>query len=412
MTTKFSNSWVNPWEPVRVELWSYKGRRLGLVGNYEEMTFTFADREADTAELTLPLTSLTSLLVPCDGVVLVGMRIGGRTHLSTPVKAEVTAGDDPSQAMVRVTTAGGWTLLDGELLPPSLDTPLNQQTTPEFDVDGPLETVIKRLLEVGAKRTKHPIVILQDQGRGPNVRVHGKWESVGDVIKDVLNKTGYRLDLTGWLPGDPAPQEDISLTRPSIIADVIPYEHREGLVWTVEAGDITDWSMTHTRASATVGIVGFEVDDPAKRVYGTMNGPTSGSPWETRETFKEYTEHKEIDDREPDPQRVWEGMENEGQMLINQSEGTVEADITVDIANLWQFNTDKTNSRSFDVGDWVEVHLPVLGRYTQLIKAVEVHVTPTDFTIRPIIGTPDTMDSDLYSNLANLHRRVDKLERS
>ena len=143
-----------------------------------------------------------------------------------------------------------------------------------------------------------------------------------------------------------------------------------------------------------------------------MNGPTSGSPWETRETFKEYTEHKEIDDREPDPQRVWEGMENEGQMLINQSEGTVEADITVDIANLWQFNTDKTNSRSFDVGDWVEVHLPVLGRYTQLIKAVEVHVTPTDFTIRPIIGTPDTMDSDLYSNLANLHRRVDKLERS
>lgn len=412
MTTKFSNSWVNPWEPVRVELWSYKGQRLGLVGNYEEMTFTFADREADTAELTLPLTSLTKHLVPCDGVVLVGMRIGGRTHLSTPVKAEVAAGDDPSQAMVKVTTAGGWTLLDGELLPPSLDTPLNQQTTPEFDVDGPLETVIKRLLEVGAKRTKHPIVILQDQGRGPNVRVHGKWESVGDVIKDVLNKTGYRLDLTGWLPGDPAPQEDISLTRPSIIADVIPYEHREGLVWTVEAGDITDWSMTHTRASATVGIVGFEVDDPAKRVYGTMNGPTSGSPWETRETFKEYTEHKEIDDREPDPQRVWEGMENEGQMLINQSEGTVEADITVDIANLWQFNTDKTNSRSFDVGDWVEVHLPVLGRYTQLIKAVEVHVTPTEFTIRPIIGTPDTMDSDLYSNLANLSRRVDKLERS
>ena len=105
-------------------------------------------------------------------------------------------------------------------------------------------------------------------------------------------------------------------------------------------------------------------------------------------------------------------MENKGQMLINQGEGTVEADITVDIANLWQFNTDKTNSRSFDVGDWVEVRLPVLGRYTQLIKAVEVHVTPTDFTIRPIIGTPDTLDSDLYSNLANLHRRVDKLERS
>ena len=412
MTTKFSNSWVNPWEPVRVELWSYKGQRLGLVGNYEEMTFTFADREADTAELTHPLTSLTSLLVPCDGVVLVGMRIGGRTHLSTPVKAEVTAGDDPSQAMVRVTTAGGWTLLDGELLPPSLDTPLNQQTTPEFDVNGPLESVVKRLLEVGVKRTKHPIVIRQDQGRGPDVHVHGKWESVGDVIKDVLNKTGYRLDLTGWLPGDPPPQEDISLTRPSIVADVVPYERREGLVWTVEAGDITDWSMTHTRASATVGIVGFEVDDPAKRVYGTMNGPTSGSPWETRETFKEYTEHKEIDDRAPDPQRVWEGMQNEGQLLINQSAGTVEADIAVDISDLWQLSTDKTKSRSFDLGDWVEVHLPVLGRYTQLIKAVEVHVTPTEFTIRPIIGTPDTMDSDLYSNLANLSRRVDKLERS
>lgn len=411
MTTKFNNSWVSPWEPVRVELWSYQGKLLGMVGDYEDMTFTFNDREADTAEILAPLTSLTSTLVPCDGRVLVSMRIGGRTHLSTPVTAEVTAGNDPAQAMVKVVTAGGWTLLDGELLPPSLDTPLNQQTTPEFDVNGPLETVIKRLLEVGVSRTKHPVVVLQDKARGPYVRATGKWETVGDTVKDLLHKTGYRLDLTGWIPGDKPPQEDLSLTRPSIIADVIPYERRDGLVWTVDAGDITDWSISHTRPTATAGIIGYETDNPAKRVYGTMTAPQSGSPWEVREIFKEYTTHKEIDDRDPDPQRVWEGMQNEGRLLIEQSGATMEADITVDISTLWEFNTNKANPRSFDVGDWVEVRLPVLGKYTQVIKAVEVHVTPTDFVIRPVIGTPDTADSDLYSSLTDLSRRVGKLER-
>ena len=130
-----------------------------------------------------------------------------------------------------------------------------------------------------------------------------------------------------------------------------------------------------------------------------------------REIFKEYTTHKEIDDRDPDPQRVWEGMQNEGRLLIEQSGATMEADITVDISTLWEFNTNKANPRSFDVGDWVEVRLPVLGKYTQVIKAVEVHVTPTDFVIRPVIGTPDTADSDLYSSLTDLSRRVGKLER-
>lgn len=408
MTTQYQTA--NQWEPIRAELWTYSGQRLGVLTEYESLAFVFADRSADTAELHVPLTRLTRSLVPCDGRVLIAMRYGGRTHLTTPVTAEVTAGPDPAHAWTKVTCAGGWALLDGQRIPPSLEIPITEQTLAEYTLKGPLETVVKRLVQLGSVRNGHPVIVLPDQGRGPEVTVSGGWESVGETVKTLLARTGYRLDLAGWVPGDVQP-DGYSLRTPAVIADVVPYQTRPGLVWSVTGGDITDWSVTHHRAKATKGTVGYATDKMETRRYLKVDGAPQTSPWAVRELYTTYSSHKEIDDREPDPRRVAEGMERTGADMLTESAASMELSAKVDTSHLWTMAVDPAVPRSFDVGTVAEVDLPVLGRFKQVITQVEVVLTPEDFTVSPTVGTPDTLDADLYSVVARMSNRVDTLER-
>ena len=411
MSTLFDIGQSSTWEPLQVELWSHTGQRLGYVGKYDSMTFTYADRGADTAILVLPLDSLSAQLVPCDGTVLVGMRYNGTAHITTPVKAEVEAGDTPDQAMVKITTAGGWTLLDGQRVPPSLGSPLLEQTSEKWEIKGNLETVIKTLITVGVQRTGHPVYVLPDQKRGPEVEATGSWDTVAQAVDTLLVKNGYRLDLSGWLPGDQQP-DGAALRTPYVIADVVPYTAHDGLVWTVESGDIVDWSVTHTRATTTRGTVGYEIKDQAQRRYLSIRGEESASPWSVRDSFVEYTDHKEIDDRQPDPYVVARGMEAEGDDRLAKGAPSFGLSVKVDVGNTWQFKRGSLEPRTFDLGHYADIYLPVLGYYRQVITEVELHVTPNSFSVTPTVSTPDTLDTDMFSAVATLAQRLDKMERT
>lgn len=410
MTTLF-DAGTTPWEPVQLELWSHTGTRLGYIGDYEDVKLTFTDRGADTLELTTPLNPVTASLVPCDGTVLIGARYKGRTHLTMPVKGGAASGDNPAQAMVKVTGAGGWSLLDSELIPPSLGAPVHTQTEKEFHLKGPLETVVKSLLWIGRQRTGHPIVITPDQGRGGTVEVSGAWESVSEIVQGLLVKSGWRLEMAGWLPGDSQPEE-MYLTTPCVVAEILPYRVKDGLEWSVESGDITDWEISHVRASTTRGTVGYEMDKQEQRRYISVQGEESGSPWAVRDAFVEYTGHKEIDDRSPDPYQVMAGMEATGRDMLAKGAASMSMDVAVDISMLWDFVRRSTSPRTFDIGDWAIVTLPGLGTYKQVITEVTLHATPDKFTITPTVSTPDTLDMDIYSTLARMMRKVEKTERS
>lgn len=412
MTTLYETSHAGAtYDPLPVEVWTWEGQVMGRVGASESMAFTYTDGSSpDTAVLDVDLDALTASLVPCDGTMLVAARYPGRTHLSVPVQAEVRAGEDPSVAVARITTAGGRSLLDAALAPPTLEGPLDNQDTEGYTLSGPLEDVVKRLISQGVARNGHPVVVLPSQGRGPSVTATGAWTNVGSTVNDLVTGTGYRLDVTGWVPGDPLPATDTAPVSPTILVDVVPLRDRDGLEWSTLAGDITDWSMTHKRATATRATVGYAVDRPEDRRYLQVSGPTT-SPWAVRETYVKYDAGKNGEDDVVDLYRLAEDMENAGRTELAKGAATVSMDVDVEVSNLWRFGPSADDPRQFNVGDWVRVTLPVLGTHRQVVTEVEVKLTPAEFSVTPRVSTPYTMDPTLFSTVADVARRVTDLER-
>lgn len=398
--------------PVHVELWTPLGERLGYVGDYHSMHFTWSDRGPDTAVLSLPLTDTNASLLPVDGSILVGARVGNKTHLSTPVEVKVE-GDEQGQPVLQVTTAGGWALFSGARIPPSLEDPLVQQTGEEYQLSGGLDTVVKRLVRLAAARLDLPVLVAPDNGGGPTVEVSGAWETVGEVLEKVLTASGFHLEVVSWLPGDPAPHWATSLSRPCVLVDLVPYRDRPGLAWSVEGGDLSRWELRSTRATATRVTVGYKTDTQELRQYITM-ARNDTSAWGRREDYVSY-EYKtpEWGDGEatPDPYRVQEGMDQAGDHALTEAAPDLTLDMEVEVANLWTFSNDRLATRTFDVGDTAQVSLPYLGTFTRTITAVEVKVDHEGYSVVPTLSTPDTMDRDMYSAMASLDRRVANLER-
>lgn len=413
MSTLYRTPRGDSWEPIMVELWTWTGQRLGRVGAYEEMSFMFTDRTADTAELQLYLDQLTAALLPCDGTVLVGARYNGKTHLTTPVTAQAHGlDDDPTVAMITATTAGGWTLLDGQIIPPSLEDPLHLRTSEEYHLTGSLEDVAKRVISIGAARTGHPLLVLPSSGRGPTVDIRGAWETVAEVVQDMLAHSGYRLAMDGWLPGDPQPADWTLLDKPTVIVDLVAYRSQPGLIWTVESGEISDWEVTRKRSTATRLVAGNGAEELENMSAMEVQGRESGSPWDVRESYLKVEDPEPIDEREPDRFLVAENMETQARAELASHAPAMEVSVEVDHSAAWDFGTDLQTPRQFDVGDYAEVVLPVIGPIRQVITDVELRLTATEFTVRPTVSTPDTMNTDIFSLQADTARRVSRIERT
>lgn len=402
--------------PVEIELWTPAGERLGYLGDYMEATFTWADRAPDTASLTLPLNALTASLVPMDGSVLIGARLGDQTHLSVPVEVKVEAvKDSPGRAAVQVTSAGGWGLFSGARIPPSLEDPVIQQTGDEYQLHGPLDAVAKRLVTLAATRLDLPVLVAPVAGEGPDVNITGAWEAVGEVLETAMATSGYHLQVRSWLPGDPVPDWLVTPpARPCVLVDLVPYRQRPGLVWSVEGGDLKDWTLTTTRAKATRVTVGYETDKLETRHYQEYIREAGITAWARREDYVKFDYKPPVwadKDAEPDPIRVYEAMDQAGDKALTEGAANFDLQAEVEVSNLWTFSRDSNAARTFNVGDLVQVSLPYLGTLTRTITAVEAKVDDSGFTVTPTVASPDTPDRDMFTALATLDRRVGNIER-
>lgn len=411
MTTLYDTLRGPAYDPVPVELWTWQGERLGKVGAFESMTFTTTGKpgRASTATLEVYLTELTAMLLPCDGTVLVAAHYNGMTLLYTPVTAEVHSLDnDPSLALLTVQCTGGWSFLEGAIVTPGITGNLTDTPNEKFELTGDLETVIKTLINAGQYRTGHPIVVLPSSGRGPRVTLTGAWETVGEHVADALTNAGYVLTFDGWVPGDPQPLEGYTLTRPCYIVDLKPHTPRVGLVWSYSGGDLTKWSVTRKRASATRAVAHNGADDLAEREVFEVQGVEPPSPWAVREV---YVRHAPSEDENMDPIRLHGELEAAAVDKLTELGPAVEVTASIETAAGWEYGTDKVTPRQYTVGDIATIDLPVLGELMQVVTDVEVKITPEAVTVTPTVGTPDTMDVTIYDALAGVDKRLARLER-
>lgn len=411
MTTLYDTLRGPDYDPVPVELWTWEGERLGKLGAFESMAFTTTGKpgRSSTATLEVYLTELTAMLLPCDGTVLVAARYNGMTLLYTPVTAEVhSLSNDPSLALLTVQCTGGWSFLEGAITTPGLMGALNDTPNETFELTGDLETVVKTLIAAGQRRTGHPLVVLPSSGRGPRVSITGAWETVGEHVADAITAAGYVLTFDGWVPGDPQPLEDYTLTRPCYVVDIKPYTPRVGLVWSYIGGDVTEWSVTRKRAGATRAVAHNGADDIAEREVLEVQGVEAASPWAVREVYVRHTPSK---DENMDPIRLHDELEAAAVDKLTELGPAIEVTATIEAAAGWEYGTDKVTPRQYTVGDIAAIDLPVLGELMQVVTDVEVKITPEAVTVTPTVGTPDTMDVTTYGVLAGIDKRLTRLER-
>lgn len=412
MSTLYNTPRGETWDALLLEVWTWQGQPVGRLQGVEQGTVTWRNGAADTAVVTAALDDVSSLLVPCDGAYLLVARMNGQTHLSVPTEVTAQPGDDPTVAQVQITSAGGWTLLDGELVPSTLEDPVYLIDGDSFTLTGSLEDVVKRLVRIGVSRCLHPVVVMPSLGRGPTVTVSGEWEKLGDILGDIFTGTGWRLSIQGWVPGDQPPAEDIVPSTPVVLVDVAQYTPVAGLEWSVESGDITDWKYTVKRATATRAVIapGQASGDDDVKVIREVVGDESTSPWARREVYIRGDGYAQGDENR-DPIQLRERLDDQAATELAKAARSLTVDVTVELASVWEAGTDGQFPRQFWLGDMVTVHLPSLEPVTQVVTEVEATITPTQFIVRPTVSTPDTLDPSLFGTVANMSRRMTRLEK-
>lgn len=411
MSTLYDTLRGPDYDPIPVEMWTWQGECLGKIGGFESMTFTTTGKpgQADTATLEVYLTELTAQLIPCDGNIVLAAKYNGITMLYAPVTAEVhSLDDDPSLAILTVQCSGAWSFLEGSIVTPGFDGEIASTPYNQFEITGALETVVKRLIGVGQRRTGTPVILLPTSGRGPRVSVKGSWETVGELVTEALTNSGYCLTFTGWVPGDPQLIDGVVFNKPCYFVDVKPHTPREGLIWSHLGGELAKWSVTHKRASATRAVVHNGAEEVAKREVLEVKGKEPPSPWSVREI---YVKHEPEKDENMDPIRLHEDLEAAGVDKLAESGPAVEVTAAVEPAAGWEYGTDGKTPRQYTVGDIATVDLPILGEIKQVITDVEIKITPETITVTPTVGTPDTMDLSTFAALAGIDKRLTRLER-
>lgn len=392
--TIYSTPRGDTYDPMPVELWRFDGRgAVGRLETAEEIEFTWADRTSGTAVIDTPLTDLSRMLLDKNGETLVVATFNGKRHVSTVVESEVFSKGD-RDVRVRAVCASAWSLLEGQRIPPVPDQPLSLQQSAEFfTLTGPVETVVKTLVGIGARRVGHPIQVREDLRRGPIVTVKARNDTTAELVAEALAGTGYRLSLEAWLPGDD-PIGQLPLTMPSIVADVVPYRDQPGLVWSSISDDLDDWGLTHKRPAMTRVVVGDGGEKTEQRFISVMSSAEPVSPWARREGYVEAGGGEASADR--------------GASELAKHAGSVDLEATAAPSQSWEFGADGKYPRQFDVGDWVSVDLGAVGVVRQVITEVTVKLTPVSLTVTPKVSTPDTTERDLYAMVTDLDKRLER----
>lgn len=394
MVTMFSTPWGPSWDPMPVQMWTWGGESLGHVAEVEKATALWSTRETDMIELDAALVPENAPLVAVDGGTVLSVTLGGLVLLAQPAQVTLSAADDdPRRGRIRVAASGGRALLEGQVLPADPRFPIRAQTEPELKLRGPVESVVKQIIRWGAMLTGHPIAVMPDQGRGPVVRVTGAMASAAELVDAALAGSGWWLDMPGWVPGMPQP-EGMTLGRPTYLAEVHPYRERPGLMWSVAGGDLGGWEVELARSTATRAVVGEEIEGGHR--YLEVPGVEPPSPWARRDI---YVAGREGDD-----------LEAVGRAELARHTATAGFEVPLSPGAQWRLGDDH-GPGAWRPGDRVTVDVPVLGQVSHPIIEARAELTGDDFRITPTVGPAESVTRDVIATVAEVGRRVARLER-
>lgn len=397
-------------DPLPVELWYFGGSRpYARMNRPGDIRLTWNDRSTGTSEYDVPLNKQTSELLRCDGTVLLVANLNGIRHVSTPFVAKSYNDGDTDEVRVKVTGGSPYSMFDGQLIWRAPGQPLAlQDDYSGANYEGTLEYVVKNIIGAAAKYAQHPMYVRDVRnngvGDGPQTKVvYSDFETVSDALDDLLTGTGYRVDVDVWLPGDPDPDgfdaTGLSLTKPTVLVDVVPYRDNDGLIFSHTGGDLTSWSVEVTRRSASTAVIRHVDADDVESFSALTSSEPLVSPWHARHVFVETKDENDT----PAAAGIRE-LTKRGRAI------TVEATVSPGVS--WEYGNDGGYPRQYQIGDYATLSLgSQVGDVRQVVTEVIAELTSDGFTVTPKVSTPDTLKTDLYSTVADIDKRLTRQER-
>lgn len=367
-------------DSVSMELWDLNGRLGSVEGN---VVVTFSLTSAAIAEVTVPLSHpLAAELLDTSGRMRLVVFHNERAFVGV-IAAAVAAGAGSSAGMITATAVGGRSVLDQGIVIPGLTEVRHGEMLPTR-VTGPVETVVKRLVEHSLGRLRFvPVVVAPDRGLGPHASVSADFQSCADAVSGALAGTGFVLDASGWVPGM-TPVEGMTETRDlHTVIDVRPHQEREDLVWL--ADDLGPWKIRRARQGDSQLIIEAESGEDAIRVEVTSPFSTGWSEKESRVSAPDFL-------RPTDTLRERVSKLHEfGRGKLDNAREVQAVEVELQAAN-WPFATPA----GFDLGDVGRVELPVVGWVQLVVTEVEISKTIAEgVKVKPTLATLSSTSSGL-----------------
>ena len=152
--------------------------------------------EAGEAELVVQMSDPRATLLREPGT-RAAITLRGEHVLGGPVTAWNMQG--PEQAGWTFTVTDDAAVLDRLLILPDPTKPLNQQPSGARPLAGAVESVLKLLVAQAAPLLGVPVDIVADKGRGPQITVTPRWQSVAEVMTPHLRAAGLGVSVI-WQP--------------------------------------------------------------------------------------------------------------------------------------------------------------------------------------------------------------------
>lgn len=179
--------------PFRIEIWSKTFQSMCLIGDPQRVDITPRHNQKPTGTFVIPVDH-----PKLDKLIVEGARATidyhGQQLVSGPI--DRLTGTGTAEGTVTVELEDDWSFFADTLGWPVPTAAIGSQSSSEYDTKiGPAETVVKYFAQRAITRLGLPITVAPDQGRGADIIVRVRMQSLADMLFPTLDQAGIGVTI-------------------------------------------------------------------------------------------------------------------------------------------------------------------------------------------------------------------------
>ena len=258
------------------------------------------------------------------------------------------------------------------------------QTVAYRTITGPLETVVKTVLQENVTRLGLAVTIAPDQARGPTVTVQWRFHSIFERLKALLEQHNAMIDVLM----DPA--------------GVLQVEYRPGRTiakpFDILSGTLSSWEWEDQPATVTRVVVGGQGEGAARKLVSVVS-PQREDHWGGH-IIEQFVDARDIEGTADQPliDRGWEYLR----------EGNEKTGVKLGIVS----TRERPYGDAYMVGDLVTVNTgDSRASLTAPLSGVTITQDDKGRRVDPTVDTIESTQSTMYRLFSRMDRNVRTLMR-